>query len=66
MGPIIKAELFFCQSKANFDEKILFGEITHHLDPAIRKMPVRGILGTRIPHSILACNLLAIEIKFYI
>ena len=33
------------QSKANLDEKILFGKITRHLDPEIRKMLVRGMFG---------------------
>ena len=33
------------------------------LDPEIMKMLPRSYLGTRIPHSILEYNLLAIEIK---
>ena len=35
------------QSRANFDEKILFRRIAHLQDPTIRKMPVRGLYGTR-------------------
>ena len=50
------------QIKANLDEKILFGEITHHLYPEIRKMLVNGSFGNE-PHSILVHGLLAIEIK---
>ena len=33
------------KSKANLDDKILFGKITHRLDPEIRKMLVKGIFG---------------------
>ena len=35
------------QSKANLDEKILFGKITHHLNPEIRKMLVRSMFGNK-------------------
>ena len=50
MGPIFKIELLIYQSKANLDEKILFDKITHHLNPEIRKMLVRGLYGNRILH----------------
>ena len=50
IGPIFKTELLIYQSKANLDEKILFDKVTHHLDPKMRKMPVRGLYGNRIFH----------------
>ena len=50
MGLIFKTELLIYQSKANLDEKILFGKITKHLDLEISKMPVRGLYGNRIFH----------------
>ena len=65
MQPIFKTKMFIYQSKANLDEKILFGKISDHLDPKIRKALVSACLGTMIPHSILVYNLLAIEIKVY-
>ena len=37
MRPIFKTEILIYQSKANLDGKILFGKITRHLDPEIRK-----------------------------
>ena len=39
---MVETEMLIYQSKANLDAKILFGKITHHLDPEIIKMPVRG------------------------
>ena len=47
MGPIFKTEMLMYQSKANLDEKILFGNITNHSDPEIRKMLVRGMFGNQ-------------------
>ena len=50
--PIFKTEILIYQSKANFDEKILFDKMIHHLDPEIREMPVRGLYGNpefRVP-----------------
>ena len=43
--PIFKTKMFIFQSKANLDEKTLFGEITHHLDHEIRTMLIRGMFG---------------------
>ena len=40
---IFKTKLLIFQSKANLDENILFGKITHHLVPEVRKMLVRGM-----------------------
>ena len=37
MRPIFTTKMLIYQSKANLDEKILFGEITHHLDSEIGK-----------------------------
>ena len=51
MWPILKTKMIIFQSKANLCMKILFCKITHHLDPEVSKMLVRGRLGTRIPHS---------------
>ena len=34
-------------SKANLDEKILFGKTIHHFDPEIRKMLVRGMFWNK-------------------
>ena len=45
MWPIFEIEMLIKQSKANFDEKILFDQITHILGPKIRKMPVRVFMG---------------------
>ena len=42
MKPIFKIEILFFQSKTNLDKDILFGKITNHLDPVIRKMMVNG------------------------
>ena len=42
---IFKIKLLIYQSKANLDVKILFGKITHYLDPEIKKILVRGMLG---------------------
>ena len=51
MWPIFNFEMLIFQSKANFDEKILFGKITLSLrDPNIRKMSVRGLYGNREVH----------------
>ena len=44
-----KTTMLIFQSKANLDEKILFGKITHRLDPEIREMLVRGM--SRIKNS---------------
>ena len=41
MRLIIKTYMLFYQSKANLDVKILFGKISHLLDPEIRTMLVR-------------------------
>ena len=43
MRPIFRTKMLICQSKANLDEKILFGKITHHLDPGIRKVLLRSM-----------------------
>ena len=51
------------QSKANLDGKTLLGKITHHLDPEIRKMLVRGMFGARIPQSTLVHNSPVIEVE---
>ena len=46
MWPTFETKMSNCfQSKANLDVKILFGKITHHLDPENRKMLVRAYLN---------------------
>ena len=64
MQPTFKTEMLIYQSKGNLDEKNLFGKITHHLDPEIRKMQVNGIYGNKnsIFHF-LVHDLLSIEIR---
>ena len=51
MRPIFKTEMLIYQSKANLDEKILFAKITRHLDPEIRKMLIRSMLGDKGFHN---------------
>ena len=47
MWVIIKSNMLTYQSKANLDEKIFFGKITHHLDPEIRKMLEGACFGIK-------------------
>ena len=47
MWPIFKTKMLIFQSKASLDEKVLFGKITHHLDPEIRKVLVRIMFGNK-------------------
>ena len=63
MWAIFKTNKLTYQSKANLDEKIFVGKLTHHLDPEIRKYCKEHVLGSRIAHSILVHYLLAIDIK---
>ena len=44
---MLKTEMLIYLSKANLAQKILFGKITHHLDPEIRKMLERGMFGNK-------------------
>ena len=61
---IFKNEILIYQPKANVDDKILLDKFTHHLHPEImnilRKM---FVWESRIPHSILAHDLVAIQIQ---
>ena len=45
MRPIFKTEMFICLSRTSLAEKILFGTVTHHLEPEIREMYVNCKLG---------------------
>ena len=45
MRPIFKTEMLIYHSKANLDDKILFGKIKHLQDPTTIKMLVRGLYG---------------------
>ena len=45
MWPIFNNEMLIYQSKANLDEKILFGGITHHSDPEIKKTSIKVCMG---------------------
>ena len=47
MRPIFNTEMFIHQSKFNLNEEILFGNIPHLMDPEIRKMLVKGMLGNK-------------------
>ena len=61
MRLIFKTETLINQSKANLDQKILFGNATHLIDPKIKKMLESCFcMGTKIPHSILVHDLLPI------
>ena len=60
---IFKTNMLTYQSKANLNEKIVFGKITHHLYSEIRKCWKEHVLGSRMPHSILVYDLLTIDIK---
>ena len=51
MQPIFKIKMLFYQSKANLDEKILFGKVTHYLNSEIKKKLVRVLY--RNEHSTL-------------
>ena len=50
MQSIFKTEMLIYQSRANLDENILFGKITHHTNAEIGKMLVRSMFGNRILH----------------
>ena len=43
MRPIFKTEMLMYHSKANLDEKTLFGKITHHLGSEIWAIKVRSM-----------------------
>ena len=47
MRPIFKTEMLIYQSKVNLDEKTLFGNTPHLIDPEIRKMLVKGTFGNK-------------------
>ena len=47
MRPVFKTEVLIYHSKACLDGKILFGKITHHLNPETWKILVRGMLGNK-------------------
>ena len=49
MRPIFKTGMLIYYSKANLDEKISQGKITHHLEPEIWKMLVNGKIGNEGP-----------------
>ena len=47
MWLMFKAEMLISNSKANLDEKILFGKVTRHLFQEIRKMLVKGMFQNK-------------------
>ena len=47
MRPIFKTDMLIHYSKTELDEKVLFGKSTHHLDPEIRKILVRGMFRNK-------------------
>ena len=63
MWPLFKTEMLIYQSKANLDEKILFGKLTHHLRSNNQKNPCKGFAWeSKIPRSILVFDLCSIEV----
>ena len=57
--------LLIYQPRANLDEKILFGKITHLKDLEIRKMRVKSLYGNREFHvSFWSMIYLALKFKF--
>ena len=60
---IFKTEISIHQSKANLDEKILFCNISHLIDPEIKKWWYRACLVTKFPYSIQVHDLPFIEIQ---
>ena len=50
MRPIFKTKMLIYQSRVNLDEKVLFGNISHLIDPGIRKMLVKGMFGNKTFH----------------
>ena len=64
--PVFKTKMLVYHSKANKEGRILFDEIIHFMEPEIRKIRARGCTGgTKIPHSILVQDLLAIEVRMH-
>ena len=48
MWPIFQTLMFIYQSKANLDEQILFGKVTHLYDPNNLYVPLRvGFVGIK-------------------
>ena len=66
MRPIVKTKILIFQLNANLDGKSLFGKITHHLDPDMRKMLEGGMSGNGIPYSDLVHHFyLLLQLRFY-
>ena len=63
MRPIFKTEMLIYQSKANLDEKILFGKIANLYHPTIRKMPGRGLYGNQEIQAPF-CSMIYVALKF--
>ena len=57
--------LKMCRHRVNvvLDEKNMFANMPHVIDPEVRKMLVQGMFGNKIPHSILVLVLPCIEIR---
>ena len=64
MRMVLKTAMFVYQSKPNLDVKVVFGKITHHFRPIVRKMLLKSSMGTRMSSSTLVDDLPAVEIKF--
>ena len=54
MWSIFKTKMLINHSKANLEENILLGKITHLSDLTIRKIPVRGLYGDCIKRTMYA------------
>ena len=63
IGPILKTEMLIHHSKANLDEKILFGEMTKSLRPNNSKNVCKELAWEpRTSRSILVHDLCGIEV----
>ena len=64
MWLLLKNKILIYQSKANLDMKILFGKITHLIDPKIRKTLERSLYGNQNPYSILVRSMIYSLLQF--
>ena len=51
MWLIFKTEMLIYLSKADIDVKILFGKVTHFIDPEIRKLLIMGLNENTKKHN---------------
>ena len=63
LRPTSKTKMLMYQPKANLDEKRLFGKITNHVDPTIRKMSVWGLYWNQ-NFGVLFWSMIYVALKF--